>query len=477
MMMTRLIARFLFLGVLAAAHLSPGRVLAESGTPADGPPNIVLVFADDLGYSDIGCFGARGYQTPNIDRLASEGVRFTDFYVAQAVCSASRTALLTGCYPNRLGILGALGPSSKIGISDGEATTAQVLKSRGYATAIVGKWHLGHHPRFLPMRHGFDEYYGLPYSNDMWPRHPTDRSYPALPLFDGETVVQTNPDQSTLTTRYTERACQFIRKHKDQPFFLYVAHSMPHVPLFVSEKRAGKTERGLFGDVIAEIDWSVGEILATLSQEGLDGRTLVVFTSDNGPWLSYGDHAGSARPLREGKGTTFEGGVREPFVARWPGHIAPGSVCRAPVMTIDLLPTFAHLAGAELPPDRIIDGKDIGPLLLGDAGQGSPHEVLYFYWGRELQAVRSGRWKLHLPHKYTSVVSPGAGGKPGKLVAKSIERALFDLEADPGETRDVAGAHPDVVERLERLAGNARDDLGDSATSQTGKNVRLPGRL
>jgi arylsulfatase A-like enzyme len=441
------------------------------------PPNIVLVYADDLGYGDVGCFGARGYATPNIDRLAAEGLRLTSFYVAQAVCSASRTALLTGCYPNRLGILGALGPEAKIGISDDERTIAQVLKTRGYATAVFGKWHLGHHRRFLPTRHGFDEYFGLPYSNDMWPKHPTNRSFPDLPLVDGEAVVELNPDQRLLTTRYTDRAVRFIAANRDRPFFLYMPHSMPHVPLHVSSRFAGKTERGLYGDVIAELDWSVGQILAALAEHGLDERTLVLFTSDNGPWLAYGDHAGSAGPLREGKGTSFEGGVREPFAARWPGHIPAGSVSAEPVMTIDLLPTFAHLAGATVATDRTIDGKDISPILLGRPGATSPHEALYFFWGRELQAVRSGRWKLHLPHAYQSIATPGSGGSPGKSVTKSIELTLFDLESDPGETQNVAAAHPDVVQRLQQLAEVARDDLGETATKRTGKNVRAPGRL
>jgi arylsulfatase A-like enzyme len=469
----RIAARLLVVGALSLVHTSA----AWAADPAGRPPNIVLIYADDLGYSDVGCFGAQGYTTPNIDRIAKEGVRFTDFYVAQAVCSASRTALLTGCYPNRLGILGALGPGSKIGISDDERTIAQVLKPRGYATAVFGKWHLGHHPQFLPTRHGFDEYFGLPYSNDMWPKHPTSRSFPDLPLIDGEKVVATNPDQRNLTTWYTERAVRFIAANKERPFFLYVPHSMPHVPLHVSDKFAGKTQRGLFGDVISEIDWSVGQILTALKEHGLAERTLVVFTSDNGPWLSYGDHGGSARGLREGKGTAFEGGVREPFVARWPGHIPAGTVCHQPAMTIDLLPTFAHLAGTEVPDDRIIDGRDITPLLLDQPGARSPHEAFYFYWGLELHAVRSGRWKLHLPHPYQGLTTPGAGGTPGKYDKKTIGLALFDLESDPAETTNVAAQHPDVVQRLQQLAEVARADLGDSATQRKGKNVRAPGHL
>jgi arylsulfatase A-like enzyme len=445
----------------------------------DRPPNVVIVYADDLGYADLGCYGAQGYRTPNLDRMAREGVRFTDFYVAQAVCTASRVALLTGCYPNRVGLLGALGPSSRVGIADEETTLAEVFKSRGYATAIYGKWHLGHHPQFLPPRHGFDEYFGLPYSNDMWPRHPTNpKAYPDLPLIEGDRVKQLDPDQTQLTTWYTERAVAFVEAHRDEPFFLYVPHAMPHVPLFVSDKYAGKTERGLFGDVISEIDWSVGQILDALKRHGLDERTLVMFASDNGPWLSYGDHAGSAHPLREGKGTSFDGGVRVPFLARWPGRIPAHSIVSEPAMTIDLLPTLAHLIGAKLP-DRTIDGRDITPLLMAQSGAKSPHEAYYFYWGGELQAIRSGPWKLHFPHEYRSMEGqpPGSGGKPGPYKTSTIDLALFDLSADPGESRDLTAQHPEIVERLQTLAETARRDLGDTTTRRQGEGVRSPGRL
>ncbi|HVW36068.1 MAG TPA: sulfatase, partial [Pirellulales bacterium] len=442
-------------------------------------PNVVLVFADDLGYGDLGCYGAEGYRTPNLDRLASEGVQFTDFYVAQAVCSASRAALLTGCYSNRVGILGALGPKNNHGINDNETTLGEVFKSRGYATAAFGKWHLGHHPQFLPTRHGFDEYFGLPYSNDMWPRHPELKNgFPDLPLIEGEKTIALNPDQTQLTTQYAEHAVSFIERHRDQPFFVYLAHSMPHVPLHVSEKFRGKTKRGLFGDVIEEVDWSVGQILETLERLKLDEETLVIFTSDNGPWLSYGDHAGTARPLREGKGTSFDGGVREPCVMRWPGRIPPGTVCHEPAMTIDLLPTLAKLIGARLPDDRIIDGLDIWPLISGQPDAKSPHVAFYFYWGQELQAVRSGRWKLHFPHAYRSLEGEGGkGGIPTKYVQRQIQLSLFDLESDVGETKIVAAEHPEVVARLQALAQRAREDLGDSAAKQTGKNVREAGRL
>ncbi len=445
-------------------------------------PNVVIVFADDLGYADLGCYGAKGWKTPHLDRLAGEGTRFTSFYVAQAVCSASRTALLTGCYPNRVGILGALGPASTHGIHDDETTLAEVLRSRGYATAIYGKWHLGHHPQFLPTRHGFDDYFGLPYSNDMWPLHPTaGKQFPDLPLMTGEKVTQakvTAAEQRQLTTWYTERATAFIEKNKERPFFLYMPHSMPHVPLYVSDRHAKSSEQGLYGDVIQEIDWSVGQIVAALKKHDLENRTLVIFTSDNGPWLSYGDHAGSAGPLREGKGTTFEGGVRVPCIMRWPGHVPAGKTCGELAATIDLLPTLAALAGAEKP--ATIDGHNIWRLASGEPGATSPHEAYYYYyWGQELQAVRSGRWKLHFPHAYPTLSGRkgGADGKPAPYDRGKIGRALFDLENDLGERTDVADKHPDIVRRLEALGEEARDDLGDSLTKRKGSNVRSPGRL
>jgi arylsulfatase A len=437
---------------------------------ADRRPNVVLIYVDDMGYGDVGCYGNKLIRTPNIDKLAADGVRFTDFYVAQAVCSASRAALLTGCYPNRVGILGALGPASKIGIHDRETTIAQMLKGRGYATAIFGKWHLGHHPQFLPTRHGFDEYFGLPYSNDMWPKHPTAK-FPDLPLIDGEKAIEWNPDQSQLTTRYTERAVAFVEKHKDRPFFLYLAHSMPHVPLGVSAKFRSKSKAGLYGDVIEELDWSVGQVVAAIHRHGLDNDTLVMFASDNGPWLSYGNHGGTAGPFREGKGTSFEGGIREPFLARWPGRIPAGTVCHEPAMTIDILPTLARACGAEAPKLRI-DGKDIGALLTNPTTAKSPQEAYFFYWGRELQAVRAGKWKLHFPHDYQALKTAGADGQPGKYEKRKLELSLFDLEADVGETKNLAAANPDVVARLTALADRVRADLGDVATKSPGTGVR-----
>jgi len=442
-------------------------------------PNIVIVFTDDQGYQDVGCFGSPLIQTPNLDAMAAGGMKFTDFYVAQPVCGASRAALLTGCYPNRIGLLGAPNHRATHGIADGEMTLAELVKQKGYATAMFGKWHLGHRRPFLPTRHGFDEYFGLPYSNDMWPFHPTaGKYYPPLPLIEGEKVIATNPDQTQLTTWYTERAVKFIEKSAGRPFLLYVAHNMPHVPLFVSEKHKGKSKRGLYGDVIQEIDWCVGRITETLRKHGLYDDTLMIFTSDNGPWLSYGEHGGCALPLREGKGTTWDGGVREPTIMRWPGKIPAGSVCHEPCMTIDILPTIAALLGAKLP-DHKIDGKDIWPLMSGRKGAKSPHEALFFYWGRHLQAVRSGKWKLHFPHRYRTLAGRpgGKGGKPARYSQGKTELALYDLRADVSEKTNVAEKHPEVVRRLKALADRCREDLGDSATRQKGKNLRPPGRI
>ena len=467
-------------------------VLTRTAQAVDAPPaqpNIVIIFTDDQGYADVGVYGARGYATPNLDRMAAQGVRFTDFYVAQAVCTSSRAALLTGCYPNRIGLVGALGPQTNYGIHDDEVTLAELCKQRGYTTGMVGKWHLGHHPQFLPTRHGFDEYFGLPYSNDMWPYPPhTHAKFPDLPLIENEEIINpkvTAEDQKNLTTWYTQRAVSFIDRNKDQPFFLYVAHSMPHVPLYVSQKFEGKTELGAYGDVIAEIDWSVGQILQALRNNGLDDKTLVIFTTDNGPWLLFGDHAGSAGPLREGKGTAFEGGVRVPFIARWPGKIPPATVCHEPAMTIDLFPTISRLIGpagekGDSPHETgtvPVDGKDIWPLLAGDPQARSPHEVLYFYWLDQLHAVRSGRWKLHLPHPYPSIPEPGRGGSAGKTAAQKIDLALFDLQSDPGETTNVAADHPQIVEELMVHVERARADLGDSLTGRKGAAVRQPGRV
>ncbi|MEQ2007425.1 MAG: sulfatase [Limisphaerales bacterium] len=450
-------------------------------------PNVIVIFCDDLGYADIGPFGCKAYTTPHLDRMAREGRKFTNFHVSQAVCSASRTALLTGCYNNRVGIHGALGPGSRIGIHANEMTMAEVFKQKGYATGMAGKWHLGHHPQFLPVRHGFDEYLGLPYSNDMWPHHPEAKkgTYPKLPLIEGDKVIDpdiTPEKQPNLTTWYAERAVKFIEKNKDRPFFFYLANSMPHVPLFVSDKFKGKSGAGLFGDVIQEIDWSVGQVLDALKKHGLDDNTLVVFTSDNGPWLSYGDHAGRAGPLREGKGTAWEGGTRVPCLMRWPGKLAPGTSSGEMLMTIDLLPTFAKLIGAKLPEHKI-DGLDVWPLLAGAPDAKNPHEAYWSYYAQnELQAMFTpdGKWKLQLPHGFRTLAGRPGGkdGIPSKYEnAKVEEPQLYDLHNDVGEKSDVASSNPAIVQRLLALAEKARADLGDSLTQRKGTGVREPGRV
>ncbi len=442
------------------------------------PPNIVLIFADDLGYGDLGCYGSTRTKTPHLDQLAKDGMRFTDFHTPAAVCTASRAALLTGCYPQRVGLLGALGPGSKIGIHEKEQLIPEVLKSRGYATAMFGKWHLGDNARFLPMKHGFDQYFGLPYSNDMWPNHPTNKSFPKLPLIDGEKIIEYNPDQTQLTTWYTERAVKFIADNKAQPFFLYVPHSMPHVPLFVSDKHKDQSGLGLYGDVILELDWSVGQIRKAITEQGLEDNTLIIFTSDNGPWLSYGNHAGSAGPLREGKATTWEGGQREPFIACWPGKIPANRVCEEFCTTMDILPTLAKLAAAELPPNKI-DGFDIAPLLMARENAKSPYEAFYYYWNNGLDGIRVGDWKLHFPHSYPSLSgTPGKDGLPGGYSTEQVKGIeLYNLRDDIGEKQNVAAKHPDIVKKLAALAEQARKDLGDAHQKKTGEGRREPGRL
>jgi arylsulfatase A len=467
-------------------------LLAAASLPAQKrSPNLVVIFIDDMAYADIGPFGGK-IPTPNLDRMAKQGMRFTDFSAATAVCSASRAALLTGCYHRRVGISGALGPNAKHGLHEREMTLAEVCKQKDYATACFGKWHLGHHPKFLPTSHGFDEFYGLPYSNDMWPLHPAyahlptaaerrKRGYPDLPLIEGVTVADksvSGADQEQLTTQYTERAVRFIDKNKDKPFFCYVPHSMVHVPLFVSDKFKGKSGHGLFGDVVMEIDWSVGQILDAVKRAGVDDNTLVVFTADNGPWLSYGDHAGSSGQYREGKGTMFEGGIREPTIMRWPGRI-PAGTCSEFASTIDILPTFAKLIGAKLP-DHKIDGHDIAPLMFGEEDAESPHKAfLSYYGGGQLQAIRDARWKLHFPHQYRTMAGKpgGKNGSPTPYSQGKIGLELFDLDADPSESTDVAKDNPEVVARLQALADVARKDLGDTLTKVKGNGIRPAGRL
>jgi len=461
----------------------------EAAAKDDRPPNVVIMFIDDMGYADIGPFGCEDYPTPNLDRMAEEGRVFNDFQVAQAVCSASRAALMTGCYSNRVSILGALFPGHTHGINAGETTIAEICKQKDYATACFGKWHLGHHPKFLPTSHGFDEYLGLPYSNDMWPwtydnerapkGHPKAKRYPPLPLIENTTVVDpdvTPEDQTQLATKYTERAVDFIRRNRERPFFLYVPHTMVHVPIFVSDKFKGKSGAGLYGDVVMELDWSMGRILDTLRENGLEENTLVIFTADNGPWLNYGNHAGKTGGLREGKGTMFEGGTRNPTVMWWPGTIPAGTRCDTMAMTIDLLPTIAHLIGAKLP-ERKIDGKNVWPIIVGEPGAENPHAGYWLYYGRELQAVRTERWKLHLPHRYRHYLMDQVGqdGHPGRTVNRQIDFALYDMDNDVNETTDVKDEHPEIVAQLKRIAQTARAELGDNG--REGPGVRPPGKL
>lgn len=453
---------------------------ATSNGTAQKHTNFVLIYLDDVGYGDIALTGAIGYSTPNLDKMASEGMFFSHYYAPQAVCSASRAGILTGCYPNRIGFRGALNHTAKIGINEKEETIAEVLKKKGYATAAYGKWHLGHHKQFLPPHHGFDDYFGIPYSNDMWPHHPTNKNfYPPLPLIEDDEVIKTSPDQSEFTTEFTERAVSFIKENQNDPFFVYLAHPMAHVPLFVSEKFKGKSEQGLYGDVMMEIDWSVGQILNTLKELELDENTLVIFTSDNGPWLNYGNHAGTTGGLREGKGTTFEGGQRVPCLMWWKGVIEPGTVNNNLVAGMDILPTLAEIAGAPLP-ERKIDGVSLFPLLKREDVE-APRKSLYYYYRRNnLEAVQDGQWKLVFPHKGRTYVGfePGRDGQPGKLNGQSpVEAGLYNLRRDPGERYNMMEHYPEIVKKLENLAEIAREDLGDDLTGAAGKNRREIGKL
>lgn len=397
---------------------------------ADRPPNFVIIFADDLGYGDLGCYGHPTIRTPNLDRMAAEGMRFTQFYSAGEVCTPSRAALMTGRLPIRSGMCSdnprVLFPSSAGGIPDGEVTLGEALKARGYATMCVGKWHLGHLPQYLPTKHGFDGYFGIPYSNDMKP----------TPLMRNEQTVEEPAVQETLTPRYTEEAVRFIKANRDKPFFLYFAHTFPHVPLHASARYKGTSPRGLYGDVVEELDWSVGHVLQTLRELGLAQNTLVFFTSDNGPWLTQRQNGGSAGLLRDGKGSTWEGGMREPGIAWWPGRIRAGQVTTALAGTMDLFPTFVRLAGGEIPKDRVLDGVDMGPVLFG-TGPGN-RNIHFYYRGQRLMAVRKGPWKAHL------ITQDGYG----KNIETHDPPLLFQLEQDPSERFDVAKEHPDVVADL-----------------------------
>ena len=469
------------LAVICLVAVLIGSAYAQSAPePTKLRPNVLLVNFDDVGWADLGVYGSRRNRTPRLDALAREGLRMDSFYVSQPVCGASRASLMTGCYANRLGISGAPDHRARWGLAPNETTIAEALRPRGYASAACGKWHLGCHRPFFPTRQGFDTWAGIPYSNDMWPLHPTARGYyPPLPWYEDEDLTETNPDQSGFTRDLTDRARAFIRANRARPWFCYVAHPMAHVPLYAGPRFAGRSGRGLYSDVIAELDHETGRLLDLLEELGLTGNTLVIITSDNGPWLSYGDHAGEVGPLREGKGTTFEGGVRVPALFRWPGVIPAGSHSKAPAMNIDVLPTLAELAGAELP-KATLDGRSLAALLLAPDRTPSPHEALFFYYGRnQLQAMRAGRWKLHFPHRYRTL-APGPAARGGKPVAyrhlmTGIE--LYDLERDIGEPRDLAKVHPEVVGRMQAQARRMREELGDELEDQTGRARRPVGRL
>jgi arylsulfatase len=469
--------------IFATSLLKQVKAQTKSTQPT---PNIVLIFMDDMGYGDPEVYGGFPYHTPNINKLAASGMRFTNFYAAQAVCSASRAALLTGCYPNRVGISGALMPWSTVALNPKEATIASIVKTKGYATGMIGKWHLGAKAPYLPTSYGFDEYLGLPYSNDMWPVGfdgipITDTAnkkskYPPLQLLDGfSPVMPINnlEDQSKLTTLYTERAVRFIDKNKNKPFFLYLAHSMPHVPIAVSSKYKNKSGAGLFGDLMMEIDWSIGEVMKALKKNGLTKNTLIIFTSDNGPWLTFGNHAGSTGGLREGKGSAWDGGVKVPSIMSYPGVIAPGSICNNLATTMDVLPTIVGLTKTQLPTNTI-DGVDILSLLTQKPNANPRDHFVYYYDNNSLKAVRQGVWKLVFAHQSQTykATDMGKDGFSGKYASVAVPMALYDLSTDPGETLDVAKLNPSVVAALTAIADTYRTALGDDLTNKPGTQKR-----
>lgn len=451
-------------------RFTPTLVLFWCATLLAGRPNIVLIMCDDMGWADLGCYGSKQNPTPNIDQLRKEGVRFNNFLATQAVCTSSRVALLTGCYPNRLGLGGtALGPNSKIGLSNDEQTLGTLLQQAGYHTGVVGKWHLGDAPKFLPPAHGFDESMITPYSNDMWPRgyalgdESRSKMYPVLPrLVNGHVMGYTRGwvDMDAMTSSQGLRAARFIEDNagKDKPFFLYVPTSMPHTPLGASADFKGKHATP-YADTLADIDHAVGAILAKLREKKVEQDTIVIFTSDNGPWLNFGRHAGSAGPFREGKGTTFEGGVRVPFIVRWPGVVKAGSETNALVANIDVVPTILAAVQAAGPKNEI-DGVSFLPVL--KAEKPTTRDSFAYYYGDRLEAVRKGKWKLHLPHAYRSYVDmipAERDGYPAKTHQREIGFSLYDLEKDPGEKEDLAGAHPEVVKELQAFAESERKRL------------------
>jgi arylsulfatase A len=453
----------------------------------------VVVYCDDMGWGDAPGFALAGVEPPdytrampNLARLAREGATFRHYYSAQPVCSASRAALLTGCYPNRIGIHGALFPDARTGIAAEERTLAELLRAQGYATGIFGKWHLGSLPEFNPVRHGFDEYLGIPYSNDMWPPRFGRTDFPELPLLDGEAVaghVRSMEDQAQLTGRITRRAVEFIRARAaaGTPFFAYIPHPQPHAPIAAGAAFAPDERRALYGAVMRELDWSVGEVLRALDESGVANDTIVLFTSDNGPWLSYGTDAGSTGGLREGKGTCFEGGVREPCFLRWPGHVPAGQVSDVPWMSIDLFATMAAITGAPAPAaDRPIDGRDARAVWMCSDGAAPSHEAYWFYYHtNHLEAVRMGRWKVSLPRKSRTLDGKPGGTDGGETayVQREVPLALFDLESDPAESTDVSAAHPEVMLEIMRHVESARAELGDALVKRDGRGRREPGRV
>jgi len=450
-------------------------------------PNVIIIFMDDMGYGDPVCYGGGPYQTPQMDALAAQGMRFTNFYVAQAVCSASRSALLTGCYPTRIGISGALFPYSTMALNPEEQTLPELLQGAGYKTGMMGKWHLGQKEPFLPLQHGFNEYLGIPYSNDMWPVNfdgtpqrdtSTNKGkYHPLPLIEGNKTIRTIntlEDQGQLTQTFTERAVRFIGQNKSHPFFLYLAHPMVHVPIAASEHFRGKSGAGLYGDVMEEVDWSVGEVIKALKANGVYQNTIVIFTSDNGPWLTFGDHAGNTAGLREGKGSHWEGGLKVACMIAWPGKVPAGKVCNGLMTTMDLLPTLAKLCGAPLPSKKI-DGLDCSALLLAKTTLSPRTEFAYYYDRNNLKAIRDREWKLVFACVSQTYNKPGAvgfGGFPGRHETDSVPLALYNLHQDPGEERDLKDKFPEVVQRLSAAAERYRSELGDGLTKREGAEVR-----
>ena len=439
-------------------------------------PNIVFILTDDLGYGDLSSYGSKTINSENIDQLAKDGIKLTSYYAAQPVCSASRAAVLTGVYPNRIGIHNAFGPNSNSGINHNELTLAEMLKENGYSTGIFGKWHLGSKKEYFPTNHGFDEFYGILYSNDMWRWHPEyPEGYPEdLLLYRNENPIMEIIDQSDLTKDITSESIDFIERNKNNPFFLYIAHPQPHVPLFVSKDFENITGNGLYADVITEIDYSVGRVLRSLEENKLTENTIIVFTSDNGPWLSYGNHSGSSGIYREGKGTTWEGGVRVPSIIKFPNKLK-SRVIDEPVMAIDWMPTFAELTNSKLSANKI-DGKNIWPLLTGEISS-SPHEELYFYYRvNELHSIRMNDWKIHFTRTYRSLNGRPGGidGIPVKYDMNVIEQnELYNLKNDPRELYNVYNEFPEIAKKMEELGEMARNELGDNLSGKKGMGMRL----